>query len=315
MKNYYLSRRELFGPLAGAAAFLALHDRWAGRCWAGQVGNENCDVQASLSSIPIPAAPRIQLIKLLTAVPLDVMRRFYEETIGFDVASSDDQQLTIRTGQSQITFVAVDPSEFESAGNERDSEDFSAGRPFYHFAFNVPQNKILAARDWQRAKTKLVPTPDNLRDSKFPNDIRHFVNWNAHSVFFFDPAFNIVEYIARHDLDNGGDDPDHFSVDDILYISEIGFICAAEDRDSIAARVSHDLGLSEYPRGTTPWAIGDEHGLILILANLGRIWGENTDTPVRWGVFPTEATVSGPSSTTGTFGDHPYVVHSAEAQK
>ena len=36
----------------------------------------------------------------------------------------------------------------------------------------------------------------------YEDDIANFVNWHAKSVYFFDPAGNIVELIARFDLDN-----------------------------------------------------------------------------------------------------------------
>ncbi|HXV78095.1 MAG TPA: hypothetical protein VD788_17425, partial [Candidatus Polarisedimenticolaceae bacterium] len=54
------------------------------------------------------------------------------------------------------------------------------------------------------------------------------------------------------------------------------------------------------------WAMGDERGLILLLARKGDLWGEQTDTPVRWGVFPTDATVRGPKPGVLEFAGHPY---------
>jgi hypothetical protein len=44
--------------------------------------------------------------------------------------------------------------------------------------------------------------PARLRDPAYPDDLVDFRHWNAQSVFFFDPAGTIVEYIAGHDLQN-----------------------------------------------------------------------------------------------------------------
>ena len=68
------------------------------------------------------------------------------------------------------------------------------------------------------------------------------------------------------------------------------------------------LGLHEYPRGADPWAMGDEHGLLLCLARKGQTWGEHTPTSVRWDVFPTEATVAGPADGHFAFDGFPYRV-------
>jgi hypothetical protein len=254
----------------------------------------------------------IRGLRLLTAVPLDRMQEFYCQTIELELVSPTEAGLTVRAGGTSITFVPTAPEHLTSPGGRINEGGVGSGsgEPFYHFAFNIPENRILAARRWQLERTALVPTPENLRDPAYPDDVRHFANWNAHSVFFFDPAYNVVEYIARHDLDNAAEDSESFGPEDLLYCSEIGFLVAPDDREEIAGRVARQIGLNEYPRGNSPWAMGDERGLLLVLGNLGGIWGENTDTPVRWGDWPTEATIAGPASAYDTFDGKPYRLHS-----
>ena len=155
-------------------------------------------------------------------------------------------------------------------------------------------------------RTALVPTPPQLLDPQFPGDVRHFAKWNAHSIFFFDPAFNIVEYIARHELSNTAPDPDAFSVEDLLYASEIGLVVDRREREAIARKVGEHFGLPEYPRGATPWAMGDAHGLLLLLGNLGDVWGDNSPTPVRWGIFPTDVVLQGSSAPADLWDELPY---------
>ena len=106
-------------------------------------------------------------------------------------------------GQTVLTFELIDKK---------------YGRPFYHFAFNIPENKIEKAYEWQKIKTDIIhPNPDFNWDST--KKIVHFSGWNANSIFFLDPAGNLLEYIARHDLKNAN--AAEFSAKDILYAGDI----------------------------------------------------------------------------------------------
>src|SRR5438874_12694704 len=87
---------------------------------------------------------------------------------------------------------------------------------FYHFAINIPANKIREAKAWLSNKVQLLWMED------YKSDIADFVNWHAKSVYFFDPAGNIVELIARFDLDNTSDEI--FSSKQFLSVSEIGLV-------------------------------------------------------------------------------------------
>ena len=145
--------------------------------------------------------------------------------------------------------------------------------PFYHFAFNIPENKIFKARDWQLKRTSLSAAPSHMIDSGYPDDIRHFRNWNAHSIFFWDPAGNLVEYIARHDLPNKGDG--NFSNKDILCASEIAFI--VDNTEVAADEMKTNFNLIQYRGGDENFrAIGDENGLLLMIRK-GRIWESHTN--------------------------------------
>lgn len=296
----------MLSQVAFAAAWIKAHDALA-------IAPDKCHrTRSTPLRQPAHAGEPEHLIRglrLLTAVPLEKMREFYCQSLGLELIAFSEGELTVRAGGTTISFVPATPDQLNSPGGLIDAAGIESNEPFYHFAFNIPENKIRAARGWQLERTPLVPTPANLRDPAYPDDVRHFANWNAHSVFFFDPAYNIVEYIARHDLGNAAGDAESFGPSDLLYCSEIGFVVAPDDREEIAGRVAKQIGLSEYPRGNTPWAMGDERGLLLVLGNLGGFWGENTDTPVRWGVWPTEATINGPASADDTFDGKPYRVH------
>ena len=115
-----------------------------------------------------------------------------------------------------------------------------------------------------------------------------FSHWNAHAIFFLDPAGNLVEYIARHDLKNAsaGD----FSVKDILYLSEIAFIVS--DVQDIGKQFLQNLSLKEYrPSSDGFWPIGDEYGLLLMI-NEGVIWTGHPGQVNKTSVFNTRAIIN-----------------------
>jgi hypothetical protein len=68
----------------------------------------------------------------------------------------------------------------------------------YHFAFNIPENQIRSAKEWLMPRTVL------LKDEQ-GNDYFQHSGWNSEAVYFKDPAGNILEFIARHDLSNAVD--------------------------------------------------------------------------------------------------------------
>ncbi len=272
-----INRREFLAGASASALLAALHEPIA---WAAP--------RPGPSGIDPNGPPLIQGLRLLTAAPFAQMKAYYHGLLGFPVLSEEAEEITFGAGLTPITFVKATPEQ---------------GKPFYHFAFNIPENKLLAARKWQLKRTPLIVTPPRQRDPKFPDDVRHFRNWNAHSVFFWDPADNLLEYIARHDLKNTASDPKMFATNDILYASEIGFI--VDDQPTTATKLNKDLGLQVYPQGSSFWwAMGDERGLLLCIPR--RKWGTPPGKVKTFSVFPTQATIRGQNSTTYTIPDYPY---------
>ncbi len=279
MANNYvrIDRREFLAGASVSALLGTLHEPIA---WAAP--------RPGPSVLDPSGPPLIQSLRLLTAAPFAKMKEYYHGLLGFPVLAEERAVITFGAGLTPITFVKATPEQ---------------GRPFYHFAFNIPENKLLAARKWQLQRTGLIVTPPRQRDPKFPDDVRHFRNWNAHSVFFWDPADNLLEYIARHDLKNTASDPEMFSTRDILYASEIGFI--VDDQPATATTLNKHLGLQVYPQGSSFWwAMGDELGLLLCIPR--RKWGTPPDKVKTFGVYPTQATIRGQKKTRYTIPNYPY---------
>lgn len=217
-------------------------------------------------------SPLIREIRLATAAPLSELAAFYGGSLGLRIDARTATSLTILAGASRITFTPT--------SSERDS-------PFYHFAFNIPENKLRAARDWQRERTPLIEIPTQLRDDRYPDDVVHFRNWNAHSVFFLDPAGNVVEHIARHDLANGR--AGAFGPEDLLCVSEIAF--ATDDVTGLADEIRTRFELPRYRSASdVVTALGDEHGLLLVFRR-GRNLGFESKPQRRIDVHPVDVTI------------------------
>jgi len=175
---------------------------------------------------------------------LKELYKFYTEQLGFR-ANLNDSRLVLKTANdSEIVFKKAD-SPF-----------------YYHFAFNIPTNKVYEAHKWLDQRLDPLPEPES------GNEIIHFVDWNAHAVYFKDPASNIVEFIARHDLDNTS--THHFSIRDVLSISEIGV--PSNNVLQNFEKLHNHLWLQRYSGDFEKFcAAGDEEGLV-ILTDMDRNW-------------------------------------------
>src|SRR5262249_6039465 len=81
---------------------------------------------------PEPIAPGILSVHLHTH-RLAELRAFYREKLHFPIMEETGDSVTFQAGATALTFV-------------RTPEEHS--RPFYHFAFNIPENKLPAAKEW-----------------------------------------------------------------------------------------------------------------------------------------------------------------------
>jgi catechol 2,3-dioxygenase-like lactoylglutathione lyase family enzyme len=272
-----LSRRVFLGGVLASAAVIAAHAQ-------APAGSSPPDTRRK------SAAPRILSLELLTAAPLARMREFYHQALGLRVLEEQAGRLTIAAGETRLTFVPAEPA---------------TGEPFYPFAFNIPENKVLAARNWQKDRSPLLPIPAGLRDPAFPDDVVDYRHWNAHSVFFLDPGGNVVEYIGRHDLRNAAPGP--FTSADILHASEIAWV--VDDVPATAAKLKAVAGVSQYKGGSDQFAaLGDEHGLLLVMKR-GRVLNFNQASDAKAArVFRTRATVRGEQPARHEFPGFPYEV-------
>jgi catechol-2,3-dioxygenase len=183
----------------------------------------------------------IRSVELDTAHP-DEIARFYRDTLESEVRRDGDD-VVVTLGRSVLRFVAVDDPV-----------------PVAHLAINVPPRRFDDTVTWLRERTLLLDDP---RDPRFA-----FPAWDAHSVYSVDPDGNVLEWIARHRLEEalpGRLGP--FSGAEQVEVSEVGI--AVED----VAEAARALGFLPTfdPGGDRFRAMGDDRGM-LILSQRGRPW-------------------------------------------
>jgi catechol 2,3-dioxygenase-like lactoylglutathione lyase family enzyme len=185
---------------------------------------------------------------------LQAQKEYYSEVLGLPVKASAIE-LKVQIGKTELVFTQTD-LDFDGA---------------YHFAFGVPENQFGDAKGWISRRVPLLRDVDG-RD-EFASE-----SWNSHSVYFKDAAGNVLEFIARHDLDNAEDG--YFNSDQILNVSEIGL--PSEDVVNWVNGLCETLGISPYKQEPnehfTP--VGDDNGL-LILPCKDRIWIPNSGVPAK----------------------------------
>ncbi len=184
---------------------------------------------------------------------MPALQAFYAKKLNLLLLSSSTDKLILRAGHTQLIFVQA------PAGRQNR----------YHFAFNIAPDRFAAAKAWL---AKRVPL---LRDSTGADEF-YSENWNAHMVYFRDPAGNIVEWIARHTLPREA--TPWPAIPATLGISEIGL--STPDVPQAVAALQTQLGAPIYrgPGSDTFIPVGDEDGLLIVVQE-GRIWFPDTGIP------------------------------------
>ncbi|MEC5424747.1 VOC family protein [Virgibacillus sp. C22-A2] len=190
----------------------------------------------------------IKRVTLQTA-NIKVLKYFYTKTLGLQLINENENSFCIAVGTSQLEFT------------ERNVE----GEPYYHFAFNIQANKFNEAKSWIKEKGINL----NKEDGEDEADFSHLP---AHSLYFDDPAGNIVEFISRHSISENGEES--FSPKGILNISEISLTV----NDAVTAgKQLIDIGIKErdnYPISATSLNFMGKRsiGIFILLTEPGRRW-------------------------------------------
>lgn len=137
----------------------------------------------------------------------------------------------------------------------------------YHYAINIPSNKVDEALTWLNERVVVQPYKGDA--------IVDFQAWNAAAMYFYDSDHNIVELIARHNTQPEREEP--FGVEQWLGVSEIG--APTVDMLGACTFLMEELGLPRYSGNLEQFAaIGHEEGLFILIKATQRDWMPNGDT-------------------------------------
>ena len=125
---------------------------------------------------------------------LKAMKRFYGNLLELDIVESTESLFTVRIGESELTFKHSDQS------------------AFYHYAINIPGNQFSMMKHW--VQDRVTFNREEGRDEVY------FPSFDADSMYFEDPAGNVVELIGRRKRDLFGD----LTKESFLNISEVGVV-------------------------------------------------------------------------------------------
>lgn len=171
---------------------------------------------------------------------LNETESFYTDSLGFKVVSKGINFISFLAAQSTLTFIKLNNS-----------------NPKYHFAFNIPNNKLDEAIEWAASNFELL---------KIDNQevVANFESWNAKSIYFYDNNKNILEFIVRYDIDNAEEKP--FDSSSIKCISEIGMVDASPT--NFANQFIKENNLNFFEKGSRNEkfvALGNDNGLLIIV--------------------------------------------------
>jgi len=192
---------------------------------------------------------------------------FYSNVLELKVEARGDDRIELYTPGTKVSFI-------------KSAEE---ANPFYHFAFNIPSNKIAEAYEWLRNKVSLLWIDD------YHSYIADFVNWHAKSIYFLDPGGNIVELIARFDLNDDADEK--FSAELFRNVSEIGLVFPVDRFDESVENLMQQYQLAYFdkqPPLPQFRAIGNDDALFIVVPE-DRFWFPTKNLTSQ--LFPMQVTL------------------------
>ena len=187
---------------------------------------------------------KIQKIEILSHNLIET-EQFYVGVLGFEINEKTETIISFVVGGSILAFRKTDTL-----------------KPVYHFAFTVPCHQLYEAQKWGSGKVAFIAFENN--------PVIDFPNWNAKSLYFLDNNGNVLEFIARFDLETSRDKP--FDPSAIVCISEIAFV--TDHVNALAEKFISDYQFTYFDKQIQRKdfsVLGDDNGL-LILVDSDRNW-------------------------------------------
>ncbi len=171
-------------------------------------------------------------------------KQFYQNVLEFELVVDTEEKISFKTGISILSFKYSETVVKSS-----------------HFAFNIPLNQDKNALLWLQRRVEILPDGDDL--------ISDFKNWNAKAIYFYDADKNIVEFIARKNLNIESHTP--FSSKSILSISEMGIV--ATNIETIYNSINSIKNIPVFSGDLKRFcALGNDEGLFILINGTIKNW-------------------------------------------
>ncbi|HTK10694.1 MAG TPA: hypothetical protein VL485_26205 [Ktedonobacteraceae bacterium] len=218
----------------------------------------------------------IQELSLHTRHVAD-QKAFYCTILGLPLLAETTDSFTVQAGTTRLHFQETELD------------------VLYHVAFTIPRNTFHEAK--RRMQEQVPLLRKNGEDEIF------FVDLNARSFYFCDPAGNILEYIVHYGLNYKTEEAS--GADSVLHVSEIGL--PVEDVPAFAEQVREQFAIGPYGGSISAnfAFLGDIYGQ-LVVVKVGRPWLP-TDTVLAT-VSPVQLTIRGQRKRQIQFSSYPYTI-------
>lgn len=182
---------------------------------------------------------KIREITLFTN-KLSSQLHFYKNILGFEILEENNEKFAFQVGHTRMKFEA------------------SQENSIYHYCFLIPSNQLQAAIKWLSQRLDIIKIEGNRM-------IQNFESWNADSIYFYDGAGNIAEFIVRYDLKNETTSQ-IFDLSQIIGLNEIGM--PTKDVKKINQELEQQLN-SKFWKGDLErfGTNGTQEGLFLLVNN------------------------------------------------
>ncbi|OBX21509.1 MULTISPECIES: VOC family protein [Bizionia] len=175
-------------------------------------------------------------------------KQFYKSILGLEQLVDSLEKISFKLGSSILTF------------------QYNTNFKTSHMAFNIPSNAIYDALHWLKTRTELIENEGEL--------ITNFPDWKAKSIYFYDANNNILEFIAREDLDFESDFA--FSANTIVSISEVGI--ATNDIQKLYQEINSIKPISIFDGDFSRFcALGSHKGLFILVDKNKKTWYPTND--------------------------------------
>lgn len=174
---------------------------------------------------------------------LDRQIDFYTTILEFPIVNSTPESCSFKMGDSILTL------------------KYKGKIVPCHYAINIPSFKEVEALYWLKERVDILSFDEK--------EIIDFSNWNAKAIYFYDLDKNIVEFIARKNLDYKSDLK--FSTKSVLSISEIGLVSnqIRKTFQKLNEIASIEVYSGDFDRFC---AVGNDNGMFILVNNKLKKW-------------------------------------------